>query len=54
MIGALNTQGHKCVASVMKGAANTLVSEEIFDIFHNYDIDHNKFPRILFKSIFKM
>ena len=39
MIGALNTQSHKCLEGVMNGAPGTLVVAVIADIFHNYDID---------------
>ena len=39
MIGAPNTQGQKCWVGIVQCAPETSVSEEIADIFRNYDID---------------
>ena len=45
MIGAPNTQGQKYWVGIVQWAPETSVSEEIADIFRNYDID------ILMRSI---
>ena len=39
MIGAPNTQGQKYWVGIVQWAPKTLVSEEIADIFRNYNID---------------
>ena len=39
MIGAPNTQGQKYWVGVVQWAPETSVSEEIVDIFRNYNID---------------
>ena len=39
MIGAPNTRGQKCWLGIAQWTPETSVSEEIADIFRNYDID---------------
>ena len=39
MIGAPNTQGQKYWVGIVQWAPETSVSEEIVDIFRNYNID---------------
>ena len=39
MIGAPNTRGQKYWVGIVQWAPETLVSEEIADIFTNYNID---------------
>ena len=39
MIGAPNTRGQKYGVGIVQCVAETSVSEEIADIFRNYDID---------------
>ena len=39
MIGAPNSQNLNCKVCAMKEVPGPLVSEEIADIFHDYDID---------------
>ena len=41
MIGAPNSLNLNCKVHVMKEAPGPLVSEEIADIFRNYNIDYN-------------
>ena len=41
MIGALNTQGQKYWVGIVQWAPETLVLEEIADIFRNFNIDNN-------------
>ena len=41
MIGAPNTWGQKYWVGIVQWAPETSVSEEIADIFRNYDIDNN-------------
>ena len=38
MIGAPNTQGQKCWVGIVQWTPETSVSEEIADIFRNYNI----------------
>ena len=46
MIGAPNSLNLNCKVRVMKEAPGPLVSEEIADIFTNYDIDtHENYAR---------
>ena len=40
MIGAPNTQGQKYWVGIVQWAPETSVSEEIADIFRNYNIDN--------------
>ena len=41
MFGAPNTRGQKYWVGIVHSAPETSVSEEIADIFRNYDIDNN-------------
>ena len=43
MIGAPNSLNLNCKVRVMKEAPDSSVSEEIADIFRNYNIDYNSF-----------
>ena len=45
MIGAQNTQGQKYWVGIVRWAPETLVSEEIADIFTNYNIDGPRRPK---------
>ena len=47
MIGAPNTQGQKYSVGIVQWAPETSVSEEIADIFRNYNIDHDYFEYIV-------
>ena len=44
MIGAPNTQGQKYWVGIVKWATDTSVSEEIVDIFRNYNIGYVLYP----------
>ena len=41
MIGALSTRGQKCWVGNVQRMPQTSVSEEIADIFRNYNIDYS-------------
>ena len=41
MLGAPNTQGQKYWVGIVQWAPETSVSEEITDIFRNYNIDND-------------
>ena len=51
MIGAPNTQGQKYCAGIVQSAPGTSVSEEIADIFRNYNIDNDKIN--IFKTSYR-
>ena len=48
MIGAPNTQGQKYWVGIVQWAPETSVSEEIADIFRNYDIDYTLWDEITY------
>ena len=54
MIGAPNTRGRKYWVGIVQWAPATLVSEEIADIFRNYNIDMYRQKQSLAYNVLNM